>query len=1053
MKKILLIPLMALIVLLSYADSIPGDVNGDGKVTMADANAIWNHCMGLLKETIDLSAADVNKDGSITKEDAMEAMNIFLTDKEFEEMSGDAMYIKLTTGETAVISVATITDRSMNAARDSFIVTTTEGRVAFAQAEIKERSYGAMPTKLTVSYGESTEVTNPYYATGVKTTINGGDVTLQNTNTSAEYTFELSGTTADGSLLYQGSYKATFILNGVSITSSKGAAIDIECGKRIAMELKKGTENTLTDCTDGQQKAALYSKGHLEIDKAGTLNVRGNTKHAIAAKEYIQFKNSSGTINILGAKGDAIHCQQYFLANGYTFNIDNVEGDGIQAELCGDADYAEAYPDGSIIIQGGTYDINISSDGCKVLKADGDITINAEKSTPVMTLTLSGSYVIENGAPSYTSGIKADGDINILAGEITIRNTAEGGRGIACDGDISISGSTTIVDITANGKGGVLDMSRDVASGTTTTAPEEKPKSYVMYFAMPTTGSSTGGMWGPQQSSNYWKTPYYIMNSDGTTKATLSQTVTINGTVFYKYDFGAADTGTYYLKGANYSSSNRPGGSSTSYTIVSASFTGPSSGEDYYYQVSNSYTTSGTTRTFALSNVTNQYNGSTSDTTEDSGDSFNASGIKADGNITITDGTIKIENNGVMSKSIKSKATVRIDGGKLTLSPSGGMQVINNDASYSTAIKAVDAIINGGDITITSTGTAGRGISATNVTTNGGVLTITNSGNGQSGTNDSYTAKGIKADNKIALNDGTITIRMSGTGGKGIVSFGTYTQGQTGGTGPALTVSTTGSSFGSSSSGQQGGWGGMQQSSGSSAKAIKAQGAITVYGGTTVVTTATNGAEGLESKTSINIAGGSHYLKCYDDCINSAGQINFSGGTTVCYATNNDAVDSNYGRSGAITISGGNVFAYTSAGSPEEGLDCDNNSYITITGGIAISAGGSQGGGGSSSQSVGSASQGYYLGNSPSSYGTSYYHTLCNTSGEAICTFKFEGNVSNSLSLLTAPNLGKGSVTVKYGTSAPTAAAASVANASGNDVFFITPTVTTSSTTATVTAK
>ena len=101
MKKILLIPLMALIVLLSYADSIPGDVNGDGKVTMADANAIWNHCTGLLKETIDLSAADVNKDGSITKEDAMEAMNIFLTDKEFEEMSGDAMYIKLTTGETA----------------------------------------------------------------------------------------------------------------------------------------------------------------------------------------------------------------------------------------------------------------------------------------------------------------------------------------------------------------------------------------------------------------------------------------------------------------------------------------------------------------------------------------------------------------------------------------------------------------------------------------------------------------------------------------------------------------------------------------------------------------------------------------------------------------------------------------------------------------------------------------------------------------------------------------------------------------------------------------
>ena len=144
------------------------------------------------------------------------------------------------------------------------------------------------------------------------------------------------------------------------------------------------------------------------------------------------------------------------------------------------------------------------------------------------------------------------------------------------------------------------------------------------------------------------------------------------------------------------------------------------------------------------------------------------------------------------------------------------------------------------------------------------------------------------------------------------------------------------------------------------------------------------------------------------------------------------------------------------------GLDCDNNSYIVITGGIAISAGGSQGGGGgwgggwggnSSSQSVGSSSQGYYLGSSPSSYAASTYYTLCNTSGEALCTYRFEASVSNSLSLLTAPNLGKGSVTVKKGTAAPTTASAQVCNVSGTPVFFIAPTVTTTATTATVTAK
>ena len=165
-------------------------------------------------------------------------------------------------------------------------------------------------------------------------------------------------------------------------------------------------------------------------------------------------------------------------------------------------------------------------------------------------------------------------------------------------------------------------------------------------------------------------------------------------------------------------------------------------------------------------------------------------------------------------------------------------------------------------------------------------------------------------------------------------------------------------------------------------------------------------------------------------------------------------MDSNYGRSGAITISGGNLFAYSGARSPEEGIDCDNNSYITVTGGSAISAGGSQGGGGmGSSSSIGSASHGYYLGSSPSSYSSTYYYTLCNTSGEAICTYRFEKNVSNSLSLLTAPNLGTGSITVKQGTSEPTSASIIVKSTTDAPVFWITPEVSTTSTAATITAK
>lgn len=579
--------------------------------------------------------------------------------------------------------------------------------VTLPVADVKEICHvgeDVCPKDLEITFSQtSVVVRNPYLLNGVTIVADGAYVTVSNPDTSTELTTRLSGQTTEGGLTYEGVYKTTLVLDGVSLTSQRGSALDIECGKRVSLELRKGTENTLVDAEGGTQKAALYCKGHLEIDKAGTLNVNGRTAHAIAAKEYLQLKKSDGVINVLGAVKDGLHCQQYYKGNGFTVNIRNVGDDGIQAEQDGQAN-DEGIVDGTLIINGGTYNIK-------------------------------------------------------------------------------------------------------------------------------------------------------------------------------------------------------------------------------------------------------------------------------------------------------------------------------NDA------------------------------------------------NGQTEGTETHTAKGLNAEGDMQLSGGTIGITMTGSGGKGIRVAGNYTQGSEDGQGPVLNVNTEGATYASGSSGgsNPGGWpggwpgggggrpgggGGQQSSSGSSAKAIKVLGAATIYGGTTCVTTAQNGAEGLESKTSVTIHGGQHYFKCYDDCINSPGILRFAGGNTVCYSFGNDAVDSNYGRSGAITISGGSLMAYTSKGSPEEGLDCDNNAYITITGGIAVSAGGSQGGGwGGSSNSVGSSSQGYYLGSSPSSYGSTYYYTLCNTSGETICTYRFEANVSNALSLLTAPSLGKGSVTVKYGTKAPTEASAQVLNVAGNAVFFVNPKVEMSGTTASVTAK
>ena len=822
-----------------------------------------------------------------------------------------------------------------------------------------------------------------------------------------EITYTLSGSSADGEFYMTGSYKATVELNGLTLTNANpvysGAAVCIMDGKRIELSVKKDTENTLTDCATGSQKAALYCKGHLELKGKGTLSVYGKLAHAIKSAEYMTLKNC--TVNVLEAVKDGISCDEYFLMESGTLSVSNTGDDALQCDVDGTASTGqttdhEGEDSGNIYILGGTLTLNPTANGAKGLKAGGDVVMQGGE----VTVTQKGSIVADSDL-SYPTSIKADGNISISGGTVTINNTAAGGKGMSADGTINIdeTNATTIINITANGAGGTAET-------TGTGGEEEQQTSYKVYVSIPT----TGGMGG----SRPWTT-VYLYKSDGTLVQQLTQTVTKSSgystLTFYYYDFKAADTGSYYFKSANYTSRN------TTYTIQSATISGPTSGSDYYYSISNSYTTSGTTRTYSVTNVTNTYGG-TSDVSEDSGTAYNAIGLKADGNLTIGGGTITVKNSGSMSKSIKSKATVTIDGGIITLTPSGAMQVINSDASYSSGIKTKDFVQNDGTLTINASGAAGRGITATNITTNGGTLNITNTGAGQTGTNDNYTAKGMKADTSIKLNAGNITINMSGTGGKGIKSAGTYTQGTSDGNGPTLYVKTTGSSLGSTGGGG-GGWPGQQSSGGSSAKAIKVQGTVYLYGGTTEVNTATDGAEGLESKTAIYVEGGKHYLKCYDDCMNSSGAIYFNGGVTVCYSNGNDAIDSNYGRTGAITIGNGAVFAYTSKGSPEEGIDCDNNSYIQITGtGIAISAGGNQGGGwGGSSSTISNAKQGYNLYTGTISYSTGRYYTLADASGNNLVTYSFEAAVSSSLALFTATGMVKGSTyNLKYSTTAPT---------------------------------
>ncbi|MBQ4003760.1 MAG: carbohydrate-binding domain-containing protein, partial [Bacteroidaceae bacterium] len=207
------------------------------------------------------------------------------------------------------------------------------GETTYATAQIDSIR---MVYVISVAFNGSTATVDLRNAPGVSYTTNGANVNIVSENTTDELEIELSGSSSNGSLTYTGGYKCKFYLQGLNLTSTTGAPLDIQCGKRVDLILVGGTTNTLTDATNGEQKACLYCKGHLEISGGGSLNVKGNTRHAIATKEYLQLKKSTGTITVTKAAGDAIHAGQYFQMNGGTLNLSGMTGDGIQAEMTND---------------------------------------------------------------------------------------------------------------------------------------------------------------------------------------------------------------------------------------------------------------------------------------------------------------------------------------------------------------------------------------------------------------------------------------------------------------------------------------------------------------------------------------------------------------------------------------------------------------------------------------------------------------------------------------------------------------------------------------------
>ena len=295
-------------------------------------------------------------------------------------------------------------------------------------------------------------------------------------------------------------------------------------------------------------------------------------------------------------------------------------------------------------------------------------------------------------------------------------------------------------------------------------------------------------------------------------------------------------------------------------------------------------------------------------------------GIHGKTNIVIDKG-VNLYVNSTANNGIKAGDNMYINGGIINVEVSAdGGKAINGDA---------DVIINGGRTTVIATGNGTW--EADETLAYGG---------------DTKAAAGIGSDATFYMNGGELYAKATGSGGKGVkADLEGYI------TGGKIRIITEGGLYYSNGSTESHNYTGntdnLPAAYTSSPKGMKigykddtvtpteTYGVLKISGGDIMIRTSGNNAEGMESKGTLDITGGTLLVYAHDDAINSTGDMTISGGTTVAVGTNNDAIDAN----GNMYLKGGTIIACGANGA-EAGIDINEQKKLYISGGYIFAIGG-----------------------------------------------------------------------------------------------------------------
>ena len=244
--------------------------------------------------------------------------------------------------------------------------------------------------------------------------VRGKEVTVRYGGSDA-IVYELVGNGEGGSFKLYSNHRQALCLNGVSLSSSRGAAINIQSRKRTYVYLKN--TNSLSDAPSyaggpagEDEKGAFFSEGQLVFCGPGQLEVYAVGKSGIVSDDYIRMM-SAPKVSVLSRSGHAVRAKE------------------------------------AVIVSDGVLEATAEADTKKAVNSDSLVCITG--GTVLARATGSAGYD-GDGTEKGVSAVKADRLFRMEGGRLTALVSGAGAKAVNGDGEGLFTGGRVEVEATGS---------------------------------------------------------------------------------------------------------------------------------------------------------------------------------------------------------------------------------------------------------------------------------------------------------------------------------------------------------------------------------------------------------------------------------------------------------------------------------------------------------------------------------------------------------------------------------------------------------------------------